>query len=140
MFSPDGKWIAYESSESGNEEVYVRARVGSGAKWQVSIEGGNEPMWRGDGRELFYRNGNRLMSVKVGADALFTASKPEVLFSGEFEAGATVPSWTNYDVSPDGNRFLMVRPAPENSGETNTLHVVTGWSRVSKEGQFRVYP
>ncbi len=81
-FSPDGYWLAYASDESGRWEVYVQPYPGPGGKWQVSTEGGTEPVWNPAGRELFYRAGNRMMAVPVTFQPGFSAAKPVVLFEG----------------------------------------------------------
>ena len=106
MFSPDGRWLAYVSNESGRFEVYVQAYPGPGGKWPISIEGGNEPLWSRDGRELFYREGNRMMAVAVRTVPTFTTEKPRLLFEGSY---VLRPNVANYDVSLDGQRFLMIK-------------------------------
>ena len=107
-FSPDGKWIAYVSNETGRPEVYVRRWPGGDGKWQVSVGGGFSPRWRGDGRELyFHSDGNRIQSVAVNPGATFDASPPMLLF----QTPLTVPgSWL---ASADGQRFLVNRPIRE---------------------------
>ena len=104
-FSPDGKYIAYQSNESGRQEVYVHEFPEARNKWQVSTEGGLEPYWRGDGRELFYRSGSRLMSVPIQTGATFTAGTPVPLFQTRF---ATVTARGRYRPTPDGQRFLVL--------------------------------
>ena len=76
MFSPDGRWLAYLSDESGRLEVYVQPYPGPGGKWQISTEGGAEPVWARDGQELFYRsiNGDRMMAVEITTDPTFSAA------------------------------------------------------------------
>ena len=104
-FSPDGRWLAYASTETGRSEIYVQAFPGGGSKRQISNDGGAEPLWSADGEELFYRAGNRMMVVMLEDTPSFSASRPRVLFEDRFER---LP-WNerNYDVSPDGERFLM---------------------------------
>ena len=81
-FSPDGRWIAYTSDESGVSQVYVQSWPPSGAKWQVSTTGGGNPRWRRDGRQLYYINpGRTLTAVDVNASASFQAGIPQLLFS-----------------------------------------------------------
>ena len=119
-FSPDGRWLAYVSNETGGSEVYVRPVSASGRGRPVSVEGGSEPVWAPDGRELFYREGTRMMAVTI--DAGGQAQPPRVLFDGDFARG-TIDA-ANYDVMPDG-RFVMVqRPSPT-SGPT--VHVLINW-------------
>ena len=123
-FSPDGRWLAYVSDESGRYEVYVRPYPGPGSKFPISIEGGVAPVWARDGRELFYRNGDKMMSVTVEAGSEFRAGKPEVVFEERFEAGV---SWyrPNYDISPDGQRFVMIKAGEE--APLTQINVVLNW-------------
>jgi serine/threonine-protein kinase len=123
-FSPDGHWIAYTSGDSGRNEIYVRPYPGPGGKYQISTEGGTEPMWNPKGRELFYRTGNKMMAVDVTAQPGFSASKPRVLFEGAYVP--TPRSLPNYDVSPDGQRFLMLEGSQQ--GQTPVqINVVLNW-------------
>jgi eukaryotic-like serine/threonine-protein kinase len=124
-FSPDGRWLAYVSNESGRYEVYVLAYPGLGGKLQISTDGGTEPVWNPKGRELFYRSGNKMMVVDVVTQPTFTAGKPRVLFQGQFlPSPATAP---NYDVSPDGQRFLMLKAAEPEGEEPTQINVVFNW-------------
>jgi Tol biopolymer transport system component/tRNA A-37 threonylcarbamoyl transferase component Bud32 len=107
--SPDGRWLAYESDESGTNEVYVRPfpDVGSG-RWQVSLSGGNSPLWAHSGRELFYVNGRQeMVSIEVRPGATFTVGEPRVLFPAT--SYNITPTYALYDVAPDDRHFLMVR-------------------------------
>ena len=105
VFSPDGHWIAYESSETGRSEVYLQAVPDGGQERQISAEGGAEPVWSANGRELFFRSGDRMMSADMTGSS---APRPRVLFEDRYER---LPwGMRNYDVSPDGQRFLMVKP------------------------------
>jgi Tol biopolymer transport system component len=108
-FSPDGRWIAYQSNESGRMEIYVRPYPGPGGHDLVSTNGGMEAAWSRDGRELFYREGNRLMVVTVDTSAGFKAGLPRMLFEGYIPTIGGI----NYDVSPDGQRFVMVQGAAQ---------------------------
>jgi eukaryotic-like serine/threonine-protein kinase len=121
-FSPDGRWISYVSDESGQYEVYVRPYPGPGGKWQVSTQGGEENIWSRDGKELFYRNGNKWMGVPVTLKPEFKAETPQVLFEGPY-VSVGGPS---YDVTPDGRRFLLLEPA-EQVGPITHLSVVLNW-------------
>jgi len=110
-FSPDGRWVAYSSNESGRFEVYVQpftgAPTGTGGKWQVSTEGGVEPVWSRNGKEIFYRNAEKMMAVDVTpGGASFVAGKPRLLFEAPY---FSFPGYPNYDISLDGRRFLMIR-------------------------------
>ncbi len=123
-FSPDGHWLAYVSDESGRFEVYVQPYPGPGGKWQISTEGGTEPVWNLAGGELFYRAGNRMMSVAVTLQPGVSQGKPVVLFEGPWLASPqTLP---NYDVSRDGRRFLMLKAADEDQG-VRQIVVVQNW-------------
>ncbi|MEE9125421.1 MAG: protein kinase, partial [candidate division NC10 bacterium] len=122
MFSPDGRWLAYVSDVSGRDEVYVQPYPGPGGKQVVSTNGGNEPVWAPDGKELFYRNGNRIMVVTVRTEPALLFETPQLLFEGNFVYGTG--AWApNYDISPDGERFLMVK----SEAQSNELHVVLNW-------------
>jgi Tol biopolymer transport system component len=123
-FSRDGRWIAYVSNESGRDEVYVESYTVRGRKWTVSSNGGAEPRWSRDGSELFYRMGNQMLAVDVELGESFSASRPHVLFDGHFDSG--VAGNPNYDVSSDGERFLMIRRSEE--AIPNTINVVLNWS------------
>jgi serine/threonine-protein kinase len=123
-FSPDGHFIAYVSDESGRFEIYVRPYPGPGSKWQISTEGGTEPAWNPKGRELFFRNGNKMMAVDVTTEPTFSADKPKMLFEGLYVAAPR--ALTNYDVSPDGQRFLMIKPSEQNTALTQIV-LVQNW-------------
>jgi serine/threonine-protein kinase len=132
-FSPDGRWLAYVSNESGRNEVYVQPFPGPGRKWLVSTDGGSDPVWSRDGRELFYRLGDQLMAVSVTPSGDFGADRPRRLFETRFDPGVNGP---NYDVSPDGKWFLM--PRSEQGPTRDELHLVLNWlgevtSRVPAE-------
>ena len=115
-FSPDGRWIAYQSDETGRPEIYVRAFPGPGGKSQVSTEGGSRPRWSANGRELFFRAGPRMIAAAVTPGPSFTAATPRVLFEGQYPPP--------YDIAPDG-RFLMVRD--EQPAERSQLRFVLNW-------------
>jgi serine/threonine protein kinase/Tol biopolymer transport system component len=124
-FSPDGRWLAYGSDESGRREVYVQPYPGPGGKWQISTEGGSEPTWNPNGRELFYRNGDKMLALDVTTQPTFSAGKAKLLFEGQYQPSAT-PSTRNYDVSADGQHFLMVK-ADEQEQSTSRINVVLNW-------------
>ena len=111
--SPDGRWLAYESDQSGQFQIYVRPfpQVNSGL-WQVSTGGGSEPMWARDGRELFYATpGGALMSVQVEPGATWMAGAPAKIVEGRYFFGNPTGTFgRTYDVSPDSSRFLMIKP------------------------------
>jgi len=118
--SPDGRWLAYTSEETGREEVYVRPYPGAGGRWQVSTGGGQEPLWARTGRELFYRSGDSLIAVDVRPGPVFSVGSRRRLFQGRYAANNNYP---NYDVHPDGRRFLMIK-SQEGPSE---LVAVLGW-------------
>ena len=124
-FSPDGRWIAYVSNESGRTEAYLRSVADPARKQQVSNNGGTEPVWAHGGRELFYREGDKIMAVSLsGSGADIRAAGPHALFQGEFAKGTI--DVANYDVTPDDQRFVMVRAEGQASAGA-TLHVVINW-------------
>jgi serine/threonine-protein kinase len=123
--SPDGHFLAYVSNESGRAEVYVQAFPGPGGKWQVSTEGGKEPVWARNGGELFYRSGDKMMVVSLETEPAFNAAKPRVLFADPY----VKHGWfnANYDVSPDGQSFLMVKSGGEEAAQ---LVLVQNWPEL----------
>ena len=125
-FSPDGKWIAYVSDESGRKEVYIRPFPGDGGRIKISSEGGAEPVWTRGGHELLYRQGNQFLSVDIRTEPGLAAGTPRVLFSGDFLPGGREDAPFGYDISSDGNAIYAVReisvPEPERH-----LAVVTNW-------------
>jgi Tol biopolymer transport system component len=124
-FSPDGRWLVYISNESGRYEIYVQPYPGPGGKWQISTDGGTEPAWNPNGRELFYRSGDKMMAVDIATQSGFAAGKPRMLFEGRYERSpATSP---NYDVSPDGQRFLMLKPSEQEAAAPTQINVVLNW-------------
>ena len=125
MFSPDGKWLAYTSNESGRDEVYVRPYPSGDRRILISPEGGREPTWAADGRRLFYRHGDRLMEVAVDPEPTFEAAQPQLLFEGQYEPVAMSSGSDNYDVSPDGQQFVMIRRSEESL--PSQLFVVLNW-------------
>ena len=130
MFAPDGKWIAYTSDETGRQEVFVERFPGGGERQQVSSEGGDQALWAHDGRFLFYRSGERVLTVDVSyAGERLNLGVPRVLFAGRFEPAAG-QGWPNYSIAQDGSRFLMIaglRPGPS-ATPVPTINVVLNWS------------
>jgi serine/threonine protein kinase/Tol biopolymer transport system component len=120
--SPDGRWIAYASNESGRSEIYVEPVPGPGGRWQISTNGGEQPRWVRNGREMVYRNGTKMMSAAVQIQPTFVAAKPVELFDRRFDRGGSV---AGYDVTPDGQTFVMTRSEQANPTE---IRVVVGWS------------
>jgi eukaryotic-like serine/threonine-protein kinase len=130
-FSPDGHWLAYISDESGRYEIYVQPYPGPGGKWQISTEGGTEPVWNPNGRELFYRDGDKMMAVDIGTQSGFAAGKPRVLFEGQY--APTPGTSPNYDVSSDGQRFLMLKPNEQAEAAPTQINVVLNWFEELKQ-------
>ena len=129
QLSPDGRWLAYASAQAGRgRQIYVRAFPGPGGPWQVSMDGGNEPQWNPRGGELFFRNGRQMVAVDVDTRDGFRASKPRTLFEGEFDQVRLGYARANYDVSPDGQRFLMLQKAQPDPAPPREIHVVLNWS------------
>jgi Tol biopolymer transport system component len=125
--SSDGKWLVYVSNESGRNQVYVRSFPDGDRRLQVSTDGGTQPSLRGDGKEIFYRNGDRMMAVELRTTAAGAElSQPRVLFDRPYSYGAGI-TIANYDVTSDGQRFLMVKDE-DNLGR---LRVVLNWRPVS---------
>lgn len=122
-FSADGRYVAYQSNESGRAEIDVQEFPEARNKWQVSTDGGNEPYWRGDGRELYYRSGSRVMSVPVQAGSTFNAGTPAPLIQTRF---ATVTVRGRYRPTPDGQRFLVLAPPARDTEQPAA--VVLNWT------------
>jgi len=136
--SPDGRWVAYASDESGRNEIYVRtfspgssgAAAGAGGKWLVSTEGGSQERWRGDGKELYYRAADgKLMAVEIATNPVFRAGVPKVLFQMPQQPGLV--SENQWDVTPDGKRFIF--PAPSEQGTAAPFTVVLNWQAGLKK-------
>ena len=119
MFSPDGRWMAYQSDVSGRSEIYLCHFPASPGKWQVSTEGGTEARWNPNGRELFYRNGEKLMAVNVDPRGELVLGKPRLLFERPLLR-------EGYDVAPDGQRFAMVDQSESDPAPTQ-LNLVLNW-------------
>jgi Tol biopolymer transport system component len=105
--SPDGRWVVYNSDESGKEEVYIQSFPAAGAKVQVSSKGGDQPAWARNGKSVFYRGENAIQEVSFESSPRLAVGKPRVLFPDHFES-PQVGGHTGYDVFPDG-RFLMIQ-------------------------------
>jgi serine/threonine-protein kinase len=130
-FSPNGQWLAYSSDESGRREIYVQRYPGPGGRRQISFEGGQEPVWNPNGRELFYRGGNKVMAVEIETELDFSAGNPRVLFEGRYLL--TTGSFPFYDVSPDGERFLMLKRDDSETSSLTQIHVVLNWFEELKQ-------
>jgi hypothetical protein len=137
QFSPDGRWVAYSSDESGRDEIYVRSfspvpgGAGSNAegKWLISNGGGIQPRWRGDGKELYYLvPDGKLMAVEVATNPVLQAGVPKVLFGEPMTVG---PSFAQWDVTADGKRFLL--PTPTAQAAQAPFTVVLNWQAALKK-------
>jgi serine/threonine-protein kinase len=134
--SPDGRWIAYQSNESGTDQIYVRPfpNVNDG-HWQISTAGGFTPAWARSGRELFYVTPAALMSVAVHTtETMFAAESPAKIF--ETAAYLLGIAARTYDVAPDGQRFLVIKPsqtAQDRAASSPSLTVVEHWTGELKQ-------
>ena len=125
VFSPDGRYVAYVSSQSGRSEIYVRPFPEGGGKWQVSINGGTQPRWRRDGRELFYVEGDQLMAVSVSTAQGFSPGTPKLLFRDRWLRSG--PPKQRYDVSADGRRFVLTEAVEGASDKPPAIRAVMNW-------------
>jgi serine/threonine protein kinase/Tol biopolymer transport system component len=119
-FAPDGRWLAYQSNDSGRNEVYVKPYPGPGRTLMVSTDGGRDPVWSPDGRELFYLDvsGRKMMVVSFTNEPIARVGTPRLLFEGDYDSGDA----RQYDVAPVGQRFLMIKRNPLRS-----VNVVLNW-------------
>jgi serine/threonine-protein kinase len=136
-FSPDGRWLAYVSDETGRDEVYVRSFPAAGVRVQISGEGGTGPVWSRSGRELFFRNGDELLAVDfaVRSAVSVSAGRPRVLFSRYQRPGQSGRMYDiepDFDVTADGQRFVMAGYRPDPSA-TPSAHIVLNWFLALKE-------
>jgi Tol biopolymer transport system component len=122
--SPDGKWVAYESAETGQVEIYVQPYPGPGGKWQISNGGGYRPRWSPDGKDIFFRSGDAMMAAAVELHPHFTSNTAHVLFTGRY-------AHAGRDYEADGRRFLMMKSADQ-KGPTS-LQVVLNWAGELKK-------
>ena len=129
QFSPDGKWVAYVSNESGHDEVYVQAFPLSGSKWQVTNRGGIQPRWRADGKEMFFLHGEKLWAAGLRiSPGRVKVDPPQELFELAVYPG---PAYI-HDITPDGQRFLLTQPS--NAGASlSPMELVSGWQAGLKK-------
>jgi len=140
VFSPDGRWLAYVSSESGDAvpQVYVQPFPKTGAKHRVTQQGGAFPLWSPDGKELFYSsfNSGQLMGIDITTDAAFAFGNEQALGMGGFFIPTDLPT-RPYDITPDGQRFLMVFPADQADSVAESadeqINIVLNWFEELKE-------
>jgi Tol biopolymer transport system component len=124
QISPDGKWLAYQSLTSGQFDVYVMPFPGSGPSIPISVNGGGDPLWSRDGRELFYTSGDRLMAVSVTSGVTLAVGAPRVLYAGRYRS--SLNSLTAFSVSSDGRRFLRVQQVQPDRPVTR-IEIVLNW-------------
>ena len=131
--SPDGRWIAYQSNESGRDEIHVRPFPAvDGGHWQISTDGGARPLWARSGRELFYVDvRQRIMVAPIQTSPSFAAGNPSVALD---PSGGIFNTSTgrNYDISPDGRRFLVIKSAPRDRSNPTQLNIVLNWGEELK--------
>jgi Tol biopolymer transport system component len=127
--SPDGRWLAYQSNESGQDEIYVRPFPDlARGRWQVSSAGGTRPLWSRNGRELFFLASNGLNVVTVAPGSDFSAGRQNRLIGRRYFADTAFVGRT-YDIAPDGERFLMIKPGgvADDRLLRSDVIVVQGW-------------
>jgi dipeptidyl aminopeptidase/acylaminoacyl peptidase len=122
-FSPDGRWIAYASEQSGRSEIYMRPFPGPGEEWTISTDGGTEPVWAKKAGLLFYRRGNAMMVVDITTAPGVAVGKPRRLFEKPYNR--SVGFWPDYDVTADGQRLLMVQSSALEA--PTRMNVVLHW-------------
>lgn len=126
VFSPDGKYLAYISNESGRYEVYVRPFGQGGGKWQISTVGGTNPVWARSGKQLFYRESRNIIGVDVTTQPVFSVSTPRVIVPSAVTAPLS-NGLDSFDVSLDGQRFLVHQQSSE-AGKSVQINVILNWS------------
>ena len=129
VFSPDGDWIAFTSNRSGREDIYLKRYPAAGVPISITTEGGTRPLWSPDGEEIFYRNGEKMMSVSVSRKPDFGRGKPRELF--EWQPLIQGLPTHHYDIAPDGQRFLMVKRGEESL--PTQINVVLNWAEELKQ-------
>jgi serine/threonine-protein kinase len=133
MVSPDGRWLAYESNESGQYEIYVRPFPDiDGGKWQISAGGGTQPHWAPSGRELFYRAPENLMVAQIETEPNFSRGSLKSLFN---RANYFLPNSDarEYDIAPDGRRFLMLKRVETEDNVSPSVTIVQNWFEELKQ-------
>ncbi|MEO5799794.1 MAG: hypothetical protein ABIS00_10190, partial [Gemmatimonadales bacterium] len=129
QLSPDGRWVAYQAIVASRQEIFVAPFAGSGERRLVSTDGGTEPLWSRDGRELFFQSANRLMGVTVTSGATFSASPPRPMYEGKFFRTVTLN--TSFAIAKDGARFLRIQPMDQEPAITQ-IEVVLNWFTALK--------
>ena len=131
MFSPDGRWVAYTSNESGSQEVYVRPYGEDSGKWQISTDGGREPVWSQKESKIFYRDRAEMMVVNFTTEPTFAPGSPRILFEEPYRfhgGGYEMGGWSNHDIYPSGQQFLMIQAIEQEDEDVVTqINVVLNW-------------
>jgi serine/threonine protein kinase len=122
MFSPDGRFIAYVSNETGRDEIFVQPYPTTGVKWQVSHDGGREPFWAPNGSKLYYRMESKMMSVDIESEPAFDWGNAQIVFEGDFFSHL---NYTTYCITPDGDQFMMSKPRGDLV--VRQINVVLNW-------------
>jgi hypothetical protein len=132
QFSPDGRWVAYASDESGRPEIYIQSFPIGNGKWQVSTGGGDQPQWSADGKELFYMAADRnLMAVSIKVGAALEIGRPEVLFQTNTPLTGITDDRNNYVPAHDGRRFMV--STLEETANAQPLTFVLNWASDLKK-------
>ena len=122
-FSHDGRWVAYTALKSGRSEIYMSPFPGPGEEFTISTDGGNEPQWARKTGRIFYRRGDAMMEVDISTTPTPVIGKPRKLFEGTYKRSTAF--WPNYDVTPDGQRFLMIKGSPQKPA--TRVNLVQNW-------------
>ena len=128
--------MAYTSNESGREEIYVRPFPDMDGRWQISTSGGNNPLWSRDGREIFYRNGDMVISVAVKTSPTFIFGTSKTLFEGTYVRSINSPGTRDFgtwDISPHTQRFLMLRELNAGNIGPRKINIIANWFIELKE-------
>ncbi len=136
QISPDGRWVAYQVLVASRQEVYVTPFPGPGARHQVSTDGGAEPLWSRDGRELLFQNGTKMMAVSVAPGTAFSASTPRVVYEGRFVK--SINGNTSWSLSPDGQRFLRIQLVEPERAISEFGLVLNWFSELKQRGSVGV--
>jgi serine/threonine-protein kinase len=124
-FSPNGEWIVYVSNESGRSEIYICPFSGPGGRTKVSTDGGTQPMWKASG-EIFYKQDERMMAVRIQTEPELTLGRPQELFEGQYVYGGAGP-FASYDVTPDGQQFLMIKGGGVTGEDWQEIALMLNW-------------
>jgi serine/threonine-protein kinase len=125
VISPDGRWVAYVSDESGRDEIYVQPFPEGGERHQISTDGGLNPVWSPDGGSIYFGSENRILAVSVFTTPRFRAGAARVLFEGAYAGGYSY-LYPNFDIAPDGKSFVMVKP-DEERGRATEIRLILNW-------------